>query len=326
MAESLEKEIPWTEEALQSLEKAPVFLRDMVRRLAIKKARAEGLTRIEASHLTRWKNESLQGVEAPTKEGGLFWTHAAKTKLDTTPEFMRGMVQQIAEEIARESGHLEVNSELFSRVEALGVLPDDKEDSGFPWTEEALRMLDKKVENTPPMARDFVVGMLRGDAEELARERGHAEMTGEVLSSVWQNPGRAVEWSPEAWERLQTSPDFVRSGIKKAAERRARKMGAAVITSDLLTRFRNEAMMRAVIRIRKLGFNELTFKAFDAAKEKVPRLKGNEDAGKRLEEIRTYMTENPHDGSTLGKDLMQRFRQYLKGEGDLKPEEGNEKK
>ncbi|MCI0628970.1 MAG: PCP reductase family protein, partial [Acidobacteria bacterium] len=141
----------------------------------------------------------------------------------------------------------------------------------------------------------------------------YTEITEEVLTKVWDEPQEEVVWSPEAWERLQTSPDFVRSGIKKAAERRARKIKAKVITSDLLTQFRNEAMMKAVMRIRQLGFTELTFDAFDVAKQKVKRLKGNEQADKRLEEIRDYMTKKPHVG-VLGEELMQRFRRYLKGE------------
>jgi hypothetical protein len=76
-----------------------------------------------------------------------------------------------------------------------------------------------------------------------------------------------------------------------------------------------------VIRIRKLGFNELTFDAFDAAKEKVKRLQGNEQADKRLDEIREFMTKRTEKpGEVLGDELMTRFRKYLKGEGDLKPD------
>jgi len=313
MGTSEEQEVTWTEEALKRLENAPVFLRGMVKKLAEKKARQEGLGTITPEHLARWKNETMGAVEAPSEAGGLFWTKKAKERLDVVPEFMRGMVKRIAEDIARQGGHLEVNTELFSRVEALGVMADEPQKELLPWTAGALEYLEKKVENTPPMATDFVRGMLKRDAEELALEKGYTEITEEVLTKVWDEPQEEVVWSPEAWTRLQTSPDFVRSGIKKAAERRARKIKAKVITSDLLTQFRNEAMMKAVMRIRQLGFTELTFDAFDAAKQKVKRLKGNEQAEKRLEEIRDYMTQKPHVG-VLGEELMQRFRRYLKGE------------
>jgi len=313
ISEGQDHQVVWTDEALKRLENAPIFLRGMVKKLAEKKARQEGLDTITPDHLARWKNETMGMVEAPTEAGGLFWTKKAKERLDTVPEFMRGMVKRIAEDIARQGGHLEVNTELFSRVEALGVIAQEPQGELLPWTPGALTRLEKKVENTPPVATDFVRGMLKRDAEERALEKGFAEITVEVLTRIWDEPQEEVVWSPEAWARLQTSPDFVRSGIKKAAERRARKIKAKVITSDLLTQFRNEAMMKAVMRIRQLGFTELTFDAFEAAKQKVKRLKGNEQAEKRLEEIRDYMTKKPHVG-VLGEELMERFRKYLKGE------------
>jgi len=148
------------------------------------------------------------------------------------------------------------------------------------------------------------------------RGKGLKEITEAALLEAWDAPKDEVKWSEEAWARLQTSPDFVRSGIRKAAERRARKMGAEEITSDLLTRFRNEAMMKAVLRIRKLGFRELTFDAFEEAQKKVSRLKGNEQAEKRLVEIKNFMTKKPEKG-VLGEDLMKRFRSFLKDGGKL---------
>jgi hypothetical protein len=119
---------------------------------------------------------------------------------------------------------------------------------------------------------------------------------------------------------LQTSPDFVRSGIRKAAERRARKLGLKEIDSDHLTTFRNQAMMKAVKRIRSFGYNDLTFDAFETALQRTKRLQGNEQAELRLQEIREHFkdpeTKKP-EGGTLGADLMSRFRKYLKGEGSL---------
>ncbi len=321
-------EVRWSESANASLQRAPVFLRGMVKKLAEKKARELGIAVITADHLAEWKNASMGGMggEAGLKEaadriaqGQLPWTQAAKARLTTVPGFMQDMVRRIAEDVARERGHMEVNVELIEKVEQLGALDETTPRAEMPWTDGATAKLMKKVEGTPPMATEFVVQMLKADAEDLARAQGFSEMSEEVLTTVWEAPQEAVRWSEEAWARLQTSPDFVRSGIKKAAERRARKQGAAVITSELLTRFRNEAMMKAVMRIRKLGYTELTFDAFDKAKQEVKRLQGNEQADKRLEEIRDYMAKKPRVG-VLGEALMQRFRKFLKGEGDLKSE------
>lgn len=317
-------EVIWTDEALKRMERAPVFLRGMVKRLAEKKARELGYTEITAEILDQFKNQMMgrMGGEAglaaaagQIEKGHVPWTAAAQERLETVPVFMRHMIKQIAEELALERGHLEVNVELFEKVEALG---DVQEQGGPPmeWSEDALARLQEKIKSTPAIAMDFVTDMLKRDTEELGREKGFTRIDKAALVQIWDTPQERILWSDEAWKRLLTSPDFVRSGIRKAAERRARKMGLKEIDSEHLTKFRNEAMMKAVKRIRSFGYRELTFDAFEDALEKVKRLQGNEQAEKRLAEIREYMKKKPVVG-VLGEELMERFRKYLKGKGTL---------
>ncbi len=321
-------EITWTDEALQRMERAPSFLRGMVKRLAEKKARELGYPVITGDILDQFKSQMMGGMGGAAgmaaaaddmASGRLPWTAAAKERLELVPEFMRGMIRQIAEERAREGGHMEVNIDLYEKVEALGDIQEATRPS-MEWTEGAQARLQDKIRNSPPIAMDFVSQMLRRDTEDLAREKGLSRIDEAVLVQLWDAPQERIAWSDEAWKRLQTSPDFVRSGIRKAAERRARKLGLKEIDSEHLTTFRNEAMMKAVKRIRSFGYNQLTFDAFDTALEKTKRLKGNEQAEKRLEEIREHFnnpaTQKP-EGGTLGADLMDRFRRYLKGEGSL---------
>jgi hypothetical protein len=317
-------EIVWTGEALKRMERAPVFLRGMVKRLAEKKARELGYAEITGEILDQFKSQMMgrmggdAGMVAAAdqiKQGKLPWTATALERLDQVPEFMRGMIKQIAEEIALERGHLEVNVELFEKVEALGELPTS---SAVPldWTPEALDRLQEKIKQAPPIAVEFVTDMLKRDAEDLARAQGLTRIDAESLTKLWEAPQQRVAWTDEAWKRLMTSPDFVRSGIRKAAERRARKLGLKEIDSEHLTRFRNEAMMKAVKRIRSFGYDQLTFDAFEDALEKVKRLQGNDQAEKRLADIRAYIKQKPEVG-LLGEALMDRFRKYLKGEGTL---------
>jgi hypothetical protein len=310
------------------MERAPAFLRGMVRRLAEKKARELGYAEITAEILEQFKSQMMgrmggeSGMAAAADQmakGYLPWTAAARERLEAVPEFMRHMIKQIAEEIAQERGHLEVNVELFEKVEALG---DVRETEGPPieWTEGALARLQQKIREAPPIALDFVSDMLKRDAEDLAQKKGLSRIDETTLIQLWDSPQERIAWTDEAWRRLQTAPDFVRSGIRKAAERRARKLGLKEIDSAHLTMFRNQAMMKAVKRIRSFGYNELTFDAFETALQKTKRLQGNEQAEKRLQEIREYFddpTSKKPEGGTLGAELMQRFRTYLKGEGPL---------
>ena len=331
MSQSNETAMPdirWSEEALKRMDRAPVFLRGMVRRLAEKKARELGYAEITEQILDQFKHQMMgsMGGEGGMAEaadqmakGQLPWTAAAKERLAAVPEFMRGMIKQIADGIARKGGHMEVNVDLFEKVEALGDIRE-RELPPLEWTEGALALLQEKIKESPPIAMDFVSDMVRRDTEELAREKGLRGIDEKTLRELWDAPQERVAWSDEAWKRLQTSPDFVRSGIRKAAERRARKLGLNEIDSEHLTTFRNQAMMKAVKRIRSFGYNELTFDAFETALQKTKRLQGNEQAGMRLKEIRDHFkdpeTKKP-EGGTLGAELMGRFRKYLKGEGTL---------
>jgi len=326
--QTAEADIAWTKDALARMDRAPLFLRGMVKRLAERKAHELGYSEITAEILDQFKSQMMgrmggeSGMAAAADQmgqGKIPWTAAAKARLETVPEFMRHMIQQIAEELAAERGHLEVNIELFEKVEALGDVQDQAA-STITWTDGARARLQDKIKNSPPIAMDFVTDMLKRDTEDLAREKGLSQIDEAILVQLWDAPQERVLWSDEAWKRLLTSPDFVRSGIRKAAERRARKLGLAEIDSDHLTKFRNEAMMKAVKRIRSFGYNNLTFDAFETALEKTKRLQGNEQAEKRLDEIRQHFkdpaTQKP-EGGTLGAELMGRFRKYLKGEGSL---------
>ena len=326
--ESASTEIRWTEGALQRMERAPVFLRGMVRRLAEKKARELGYEEIDEVKLDQFKGQMMGSMGGATgmasaaeamEKGQLPWTAAAKARLDAVPEFMRAMTKQIAEEMAREGGHMEVNIDLLDRVESMGDLRE-RDVPPLAWSDGALALLQQKIKDSPPIALEFVSDMIRHDTEEAAREKGFTTIDETNVLQLWAAPQQKVAWSDEAWKRLQTSPDFVRSGIRKAAERRARKLGLSEIDSDSLTTFRNQAMMKAVKRIRSFGYNELTFDAFDTALTKTKRLQGNDQAEKRLQEIRGHFADpnvKKPEGGTLGADLMDRFRKYLKGEGAL---------
>ncbi len=125
-----------------------------------------------------------------------------------------------------------------------------------------------------------------------------------------------VEWSADALARVQSAPDFVRAGIKKAAEFGARREGIETITTTDLTRFRNRAMMKAVRRMKGFGMKELNFDAFGIAKERVPRLQENDQAEKRFSEIQHYVEskQDPEGGGLglLDRELLEKMKAELK--------------
>jgi hypothetical protein len=245
------------------------------------------------------------------------WTAEAEQRLAEVPLFTRDTMRKIVEEIAAERGHLEVNCKLLDQVEKLG----EDEQSAAPdmaWSVEALDLLKSRLSETPEIAVDFMFDLYKADAEALTRKQGAEIVSADILRAAWEIPHVAVAWSAEARNRLDNAPDFVRSGIKKAAERRARREGLAEIGSDDLTRFRNESMMKAVKRMKAMGFRELTFDAFKVAATKVKRLKNNPQAARRFAEIQQHVEGKPDGIGLLDREMVENMKSYLREDGSSK--------
>ena len=258
------------------------------------------------------------------------WTKEAMRRLENIPEFMRDIFREAAGEIAREKGHLEVNIEVWDSLEEMAGEKsevesqqletggekradrmEDESEEGIEWTEEALREIENRYFGKPMFAKTFMSGIIKEDIEMFARSKGITRIDGEVLRAAAEEGKVNVEWSPEAWERLQKAPDFIRSGIRKAAEKRAMRMGVPAITSELLTQFRNMAMMKAVKRIKALGYHELTFDAFDFAKENFKNIRDNNEARERLDEIKEYVTSKGNVG-LIDEEMLNKMKDFLR--------------
>lgn len=97
------------------------------------------------------------------------WTPDAKEKLDRLPSFVKPMVQGSVEAYARKHGLTTIT---------LQVMDDSKNDSpnGMAWSREA----EQRLENIP----DFIRPMARKEIERLAKERGVATITAQVMDDA----------------------------------------------------------------------------------------------------------------------------------------------
>ena len=267
------------------------------------------------------------------------WSEQAKERLASMPAFLQEGVRAIAEDVARSEGRLEVNIKLLDRLEA-----EQQPGRSLSWTEDADQLLNEfLVEKKPQvrprhgaaepmgagvaashhlpqtagfasnvsMVRMFVAPALESAAESFTRKRRAANVErADVEAAIAQLTG-GVEWDEEALKRVLSAPDFIRAGIKKAAEFNARKEGMARITSGDLTRFRNSAMMRAVQRMKGFGMRKLSFDAYAIARDCVPRLKDNPEADRRFDAIKNFVAAREHPGDLLGQDLLEKMKAQL---------------
>jgi radical SAM protein with 4Fe4S-binding SPASM domain len=322
LADSPDSMVTWDPVAEQRLARVPPFLRKMVRKRAESHVLEQGETRVTPEHMQQLAKRRFGDAGPPRPEGeanapvagglasALPWTPEAERHLGDLPPVLQGGIRTVAEDVAREEGRLEVNMQLLARLEE-----EDAPERRLPWVPDAEQALEHSLAGKPAQVRLFTAPTLEAAIEQVARQRGAGSVTAADVARVVVTDGTGVTWSDEARRRLATAPEFIRPGIKKAAEFNARREGLAVIGSDDLTRFRNRAMLRAVRRIKGFGMQSLDFDAFDIARERVPRLQGNAQAAERFASSRGYVeSHQAEDGSglgTLGHDLLERMRAEL---------------
>lgn len=315
--------VTWSPEAEKRLSRVPGFLRKMVRKRAEEHVSGLGENVVTTDHMAALAKHRF-GDNMPTRPGapvkpektqeetpqGLAWTAEARKHLEALPSFLRDGVQQVAEDVARSEGRLEVNIKLLERLES-----NETEGRSMGWSQEAEQQLEQALSEKAPPARLFIQPSLEASCERIAREDGATTVSNEHVKRATTTLTAGVEWDEDALNRVKSAPDFIRGGIKKAAEANARREGLARITSDDLTRFRNRAMMCAVRRMKGFGMSELDFGAFEIAKERVPRLKDNEQAAKRFSTIKEYVeSRTGEDGEGLGlldRELMEKMKREL---------------
>ena len=331
------KSLVWNEEAEKRLSRVPSFLRKMVKNRAESYVHELGLQVVTEEHLATLSakrfgsggpprpnaqreaasiplpdphpegdgaNESLRELHI---NGALPWSEQARERLASMPAFLQEGVRAVAEDVARSEGRLEVNIKLLDRLEA-----EQQPGRKFLWTYESDQLLTEFLADKAPQVLMFVAPALEGATEQFTKKRRATTVErADVEAAIAQLTG-GVEWDEDALARVLSAPDFNRAGIKKAAEFNARKEGLQRITSSDLTRFRNNAMMRAVQRMKGFGMQELSFDAYEIARDRVPRLKDNLEADKRFDTIRDFVAARENPGDLLGQDLLEQMKTLLK--------------
>jgi radical SAM protein with 4Fe4S-binding SPASM domain len=186
------------------------------------------------------------------------------------------------------------------------------------WSEDAKKRLNK----VPSFGRGMVIKRV----EQYAREKGYSEITPDIMKEAKEKmavdkkmmfpflsmmskkkaKNGKIEWETEALERVKNAPDFVRPGIYKLMEKRAKERGYKTVTSEFLSEIRDESMRFAARRIKKLGLDELRIEAFDMAKA---RLK-SERKKDVIDNIKGFL----NDRTGKNTEIITKFKRYLSQE------------
>jgi len=192
-------------------------------------------------------------------------------------------------------------------------------ESVLAWSKEAEAFLQK----IPFFARSIV----RLGAEKYARGNGVAEITPETMKAA-APPGRfgrpriaenkaestpeEIPWDEDAKKRPLNAPDFVRPGIYKLMQKRAKERGKKRIDTAFLSEIRDESMMLVTKRMQKFGFEDIDMASWDTAKQKFGKVPGkvetiegiveflNSRSGKNETIIKKFKSYFTDDSTTMG--------------------------
>ena len=93
------------------------------------------------------------------------------------------------------------------------------------WTSEALDRMEK--------VPDFIRPMVKGSVETFARKNGYHVVTPQVIDESKGDNG-GLKWTPEAQQRLDNIPEFIRPMAKMEIERLAGEKGIDTVTDTLM--------------------------------------------------------------------------------------------
>ena len=105
--------------------------------------------------------------------------------------------------------------------------------SDLLWTPDAKERLDRLP--------SFVQPMIRSSVETYARKHGFTKVTLQVMDDS-KNASDGMTWSPEAEQRLENIPDFIRPMARKEIERLAKERGASTISAELMDEAKDKFM------------------------------------------------------------------------------------
>jgi nucleotide-binding universal stress UspA family protein len=249
--------VEWSDEATRLLDGVTDASQATAIRLrAEKHARRNGAAGVTAGDVRPFLGDD----DGPTQP---VWTAEALARLARVPEMAREAVRQCIEGEAREQKIAEITPELaeagLARTRETMEAAMDKGEGGCPfadlhgpgngggkveersaeaapftWTPEAEARLAKVPEG-------FIRELSRQRIEAFAKRKNVTTITPELIGDKYAEWGVAsarqkmtLEWTDGARKRIERIPEFVRGMVILEVERRAREMGKASVTDDVI--------------------------------------------------------------------------------------------
>lgn len=88
----------------------------------------------------------------------------------------------------------------------------------------------------------FVQPMVKSSVETYARKNGFTTVTLQIMDDSKNSTTEGIHWTPEAQQRLDNIPDFIRPMAKREIERLVKERGGTEITADMMEEAKEKFM------------------------------------------------------------------------------------
>ena len=102
------------------------------------------------------------------------------------------------------------------------------------WTPDA----QEKLAKLP----SFVQPMVKSSVEAYARKNGFTTVTLQVMDDSKNASTEGIKWTPEAQQRLENIPDFIRPMARREIERLVKERGQSEITAQVMEEAKEKFM------------------------------------------------------------------------------------
>jgi hypothetical protein len=84
--------------------------------------------------------------------------------------------------------------------------------------------------------------MVKSSVETYARKNGFTTVTLQVMDDSKNSSTEGIRWTPEAQQRLDNIPDFIRPMARREIERLVKERGGSEITAELMEEAKEKFM------------------------------------------------------------------------------------
>lgn len=167
----------------------------------------------------------------PSSDNEITWSDEALRRVENAPNFVKPGIYKLMVKRARERGKKIIDSEFLTEIRNESMMLASKRIKQLGFEELSIGAFDKAKEKLRSGWKKGVIDDIKAFLDKRTEKN---ESIIEKFSQYMDDPSPRMGWEPDALERLNRAPSFVREMAKKTIEDYAKKNGYRMVTMECL--------------------------------------------------------------------------------------------